>query len=491
MTDARNATVPAVRSYIAGEFVDTVATDVWLEDPSTGERIQQMRRTGDDDVERALAAAWEAHQSGVWSSTTVAERAAKLREMQAALEPMAMEAARLESLTTGVTISLTGMLSVIFHGAFGLAADAIESGILRADSQGMAGQDVEVHRLPLGPALNLVPWNAPAPMAAHKIASSLAAGAPTILKPTEYAPNACGLIAEAAHAVGLPAGVLQIVHGGPDVGGRLVNDDRIAAVSFTGGLGGGRAIGTACADQFKPAQLELGGNNPLLIMPDADANNVAMHVVNLMTQLNGQWCRALGRLVLPAARADEILEVVLAALAKVQLGDALSTDSQMGPLIHSNHLATVKGQLDALVAAGGTVHAPATLPDGGGNFMSPTLVTGITSADMQDEIFGPVAAVLTYDTVAEGIALANDVPHGLEAYVCGADVPAALEAARKVRAGEVKVNGSTVLSLSMMTPRPAWGVSGTGVEGTNETIEFFTGLQVVGVEVLPDFMLQG
>lgn len=474
--------LPTVRDYIAGAWSAAAVTDRVLEDPNTGQEIQRIMTTPDVEVDRALQAAADAHASGVWSNTPIEERAALLEAMGEWLQSRAMEAARQESLTTGVTISMTSMLSIILHGAWGMAAGQIRDGLLTKVMPGMTGNDVEVNRQPWGPAVLLVPWNAPAPMAAHKAASALAAGAPVILKPSEFAPNACSLIAEAADAVGLPPGVLQLVHGAGDVGGRLVQSEAIGSVSFTGGLAAGRSIAAECAPRFIPTQLELGGNNNLVAMPDADPEALAGHVVNLMTQLNGQWCRALGRLILPADRADELLEASLAALAEVSIGHSLDINSQMGPMIHSAHLADIATKRDALVAGGGTAHAPTALPDLPGNFISPTLVSGVTSEAARHEIFGPVAAVLTYDDVDEAARLANDTPYGLEGYVCGADEDAALALGRRMRTGAVKVNGSTVLSLSLDAPRPAWGWSGIATEGTSETIEFFGGQCVIGVE---------
>ena len=483
-----DTSLPPVRDYVAGEWVDPVETDQVLENPNTGDELQRVVRSRDEDIDRALETAAKVHDAGTWADTPIEERAAKLHAMADFLEERAMESARQEALTTGVTVQMTGMLSIITHGAWRMAAQKITEGVLSRSMTGMTGNEVEIHRRPWGPAVLLVPWNAPAPMAAHKAASSLAAGAPTILKPTEFAPNACTLIAEAAEAAGLPTGVFQVVHGAADVGSRLVNSDHTGSVSFTGGLQGGRAIAGDCAPRFVPTQLELGGNNPLVAMPDADAATLAGHVVNLMVQLNGQWCRALGRLILPADRADELLEAAIEALSGVGLGHSLDPTTQMGPMIHSAHLADIEAKRDALVAAGGEAHTTAALPDLPGNFISPTLVTGVSSKDAEHEIFGPVAAVLTYDTLDEALALANDTPYGLEGYVCGTDEEAAMTLGRGIRAGGVKVNGSTVLSLSLDAPRPAWGWSGAANEGTVETIEFFGGEQVVGIEgPMPDF----
>lgn len=476
-------TVPPLMDLIDGQLVQpTVALDVWLENPNTGERLQQQRATAPDQIERALAAAWRVYQSGRWGEMPLAERADYLRAFAAELDKRKDDIARYEALTTGVICRITQMLNVITTGAWHLAIEQMMSGWHKETMTGMTGRPVEIWHKPWGPALALVPWNAPAPMAAHKVANALAAGAPVILKPTEWAPNGCDVFGEAALAAGLPAGVFQIVHGGAEVGKRLVADKRIRAVSFTGGLAGGRDIAQTCALDFKPAQLELGGNNPVVIMEDADLDEAAQGVVNLLTTLNGQWCRALGRLIVPAHLQDALLARVLERLEHIQIGDSLSLESDMGPIVHSGHLRKISAQRDALIAKGGVAHQSSRLPNLGGNFIAPTLISNVASADAQDEIFGPIGTVHPYRTREEALALANDTPYGLEAYLFGKDEEAALALGRQIHAGGVKVNGSTMMSLSLMAPRPAWGWSGFSEEGTIETFRFFCGTRVVGVE---------
>jgi phenylacetaldehyde dehydrogenase len=476
-------TVPPLVDFIDGELLPpSVEMGVWLEDPNTRAPLQPQMATSDANIERALAAAWRVYESGEWAELPVAERCALLAAFSAELEQRKDEIARREALTTGAILSLTSMLQVIVTGAWHLANEQLQSGWQRASLPGPNNHEVEIHRRPLGPALCLVPWNAPAPMAAHKAANALAAGCPTILKPTEWAPNGCDIFGEAAQAAGLPNGVFQIVHGGPSVGGKLVNDARIRAVSFTGGLAGGRAIARACAEDFKPAQLELGGNNPVVVLEDADLDEAARGIVALLTSLNGQWCRALGRLIVHESIASKLLERVLERLREVKLGDSLSLESQMGPLVHSLHLEKIQGQLAELIHKGGRAHSMTPLPDLPGNFLAPTLVTGVTSADAQHEIFGPVGVVLTFATDDEAVRLANDTPYGLEGYVFGKDEERAMKVGRRIRAGGVKINGSTLLSLHILAPRAAWGWSGMGIEGTIETFQFFCGTQVVGIE---------
>ncbi|WP_345576490.1 aldehyde dehydrogenase [Nonomuraea rosea] len=463
--------VPATRDLVGGvwgDCGDDLGFD--LEDPATGEPRRRALGSSPGRVEAALAAAERA--AAAWADTPGPRRASLLEEAARALAERAGEIVRLESFATGVPIRQAAPLGMIVHGAFALAAAQVREGLLLS-----VRDAVEVHRLPWGPALCLVPWNAPAPMAAHKAASALAAGCPVIVKVSEYAPHGTQVLAEVLHEV-LPPGVFQLVHGGPRTGALLAGDPRIRAVSFTGGLLGGRSVAMACAAGLRPAQLELGGNNPLVVMPDAGTGAAADAAAELLTTLNGQWCRALGRLIVPRARLGELLEATGERLAALRTGDPLADGTEFGPLVHSAHLRRVR---DAVAGAGGRATAYGDMPDKG-NFLAPTLITG---ADLADEIFGPVAAVVPYDTVEEALTLANATPYGLEGYVVGGDEERALALARRIRAGEVKVNGSSVMSLHLFTPRPAWGLSGLGEEGTAETIRFFTGARVVGVQGSP------
>lgn len=487
---ARDLTLPSVDQLVAGHWsTPAERLDLVLEDPSTGTPLAAAAASSAEDVEAALAAA-ASDDAASWADRSAGERAEVLDAVADALEAEVPRLAALESFATGVPISQTGVVGVIVPGAFRLAAQMLCDGVLLDVLEGPSGHPVEVHRLPLGPAVCLVPWNAPAPMAAHKVASALAAGAPTLLKPTELAPYATTELARVLDRVltsaGAPTGTFQLLQGGPGVGGRLVTDPRVRAVSFTGGLQGGRAVAAACAADLKALQLELGGNNPLVMLPGADPEVAARAAVDLLTTLNGQWCRALGRLVLPAEMADTVLALALERLAALRAGDPLDPATDLGPLVHSRHLALVRDQLAERCAGDGAAAHAATEVPGTGHFLAPTLVTGVDAQASMHEVFGPVATVHTYTDLDEALALANATPYGLEGYVVAGESAAqaeeALVFARRVRAGEVKVNGSSIMSLHLMTPRPAWGLSGIGEEGTVETLRFFTGARVVGFE---------
>jgi acyl-CoA reductase-like NAD-dependent aldehyde dehydrogenase len=288
-------------------------------------------------------------------------------------------------------------------------------------------------------------------------------------------------MAQAIEKVGLPKGTFQLTIGNRTIGSPMVEDPRIKSVSFTGGLAGGRAIARACADDFKPTQLELGGNNALVAFEDADIEKTATGIVFGMTNLNAQWCRALGRLIVHESIKTKLLDAVLAKLEKINLGDSLLEATEMGPMVHAGQYKANLQAIDDLVAKGGNALSSTKLPELNGYFIAPTLIDGCKPEDTIEEVFGPVAAIHTFSTDAEALALANGTPFGLAGYVYSENEDRALAFAREMRTGGVKINGYSLLSLSGSAPRSAWGLSGIGEEGHSQSIEFFTGARVVGV----------
>ncbi len=467
--------------YIDGKRIaPTVDMDAWVSNPNTGAILARQMATSPAQVERALVVAQRLHETGAWARTPVAERAAILDAAADTLMPMTPIIAAVESYHTGVVISLTQFVNAIVWLAFKAAAGVLRSGRTAERLPGPHG-DVEILRKPLGPAVCIVPWNSPAALAAHKVANALAAGCPVILKPSEWAPYSCLFLAEGLEKAGLPTGLFQIVNGGATVGRQLISDARVRAVSFTGGLQGGRAVAAACAFDFKSMQLELGGNNAMVVLEDADIDQVAQGIVDGLTTLNGQWCRALGRLLVHESVAEDVLAAARARLGTVRLGDSMSPESQMGPLAHEQHRQRVAAAVQNLVAKGGVAHAPTPLPDLPGSFFAPTLVTGIHPEEALDEIFGPVATMHTFADETEAVRLANQTPYGLGGYVFSRDEERAMNIARRMNTGGVKVNGVGLLELNVDAPRPAWGLSGFGHEGTIETFDVFCGTSVVGV----------
>ena len=474
-----------LKNFIAGEWsAPSRELDADLCNASTGKAMLRQVAAGEEQIEAALACAAEVHASGDWANVYADSRADLLDKIADVLQNRSEEIAEADSQCTGVILKFTRTVAGICPAAFRAAATMLRQAKPEDALPGPHG-DVLVERLPLGPAAVIAPWNAPSGIACHKLASALAAGCPVIIKPSEWAPLSGQLIAEACEIAGVPKGVVQLLHGDAKTGAALVSDTRIAAVSFTGGLQGGRAVARACAEHIKPAQLELGGNNALIVLDDANLEAAANSVLTALTTLNGQWCRALGRLIVHQSVEPKLLEIVSKKLDDVILGDASDESSNMGPLVHAGHLQHVRDAVANYVSEGGSLLQPTPVPESEGYYYPPTLILGLRGDQALEEIFGPVATVHSFSSDEEAIALANQTPFGLAGYVFGQE-DHAWQIAKKMRTGIVKINEVTMLNLHPLAPRPAWGLSGLGDEGVVETYEFFRGTRVIGVAARPE-----
>ncbi|MFV8819201.1 aldehyde dehydrogenase family protein [Haliea sp. E17] len=475
--------LPALRNHIDGvSSAPEFSNNCWLQDPNDLRQLQQQLSSSPAQIESALAAAQRAYQEGDWEAHTPAQRAELLESIadHLATAEIAEQMAVVDALTTGAVIKVTRLMASLVPLVFRGAAAHLRNGALHKILPGKLG-DIDYFRSPWGPALLISPWNGPTAIGSHKIASALAAGAPCIIKPSEWAPHSTLLMAEAIAKVDLPRGTFQLLCGDREVGAAMVGDPRIRAISFTGGVAGGRSIAAATAEDFKPLQLELGGNNPLIVFEDADLDLAARGVVYGLSNMNAQWCRALGRLLVHRSIKAPLLERVSELLSALKLGHSLDAGSDMGPLIHEQQYRGILTEIERLQSLGGRVIAPTPLPDLPGYFVAPTLVDDCAPEQSLQENFGPVACIHSFDSEEEALALANGTAFGLAAYVYSADERRARAFSRKIRCGGVKINGYSLLALSGTAPRSAWGLSGLGEEGAAQSIRFFTGARVVGL----------
>lgn len=476
--DVNHIQLNALIDYIDGQTVTPMTKlHASVSNPNTHEPLQQQRATNEGYLNQALDAAVHAHHVGEWRGTEPDTRAQKLEQIANELEKHLEEMATLEALTTGIVIRQTRALMRLVPLAFRQAAKQV-----RLASRPLAlTSNVEVRRLPWGPAALIVPWSAGAVTAAHKVANALGAGCPVILKPSEYAPHAVGVLAEVIAEAGLPRGVFQLVHGDGEVGLKLVSDPRIKAVSFTGGADVGRTIAGACAPQFKPLQLEMGGVNSLIVLEDADLDAAAEGVVSALITFNGQWWRGLGRLLVHRSRYNALLMRILERLEAVTIGDSLSPNSDMGPLIHIGHLQKVQNVRDHLLACGGVIHEPTRMPELPGYFIAPSLITNCQSSDSIEEVFGPVATVHMFKDDAEAALLANLPGSSITHYIYSADEDRARKLAGELETSGISINGVSLFGLHPQAPHSGWGSSGLGEAGMTETFRFFTGTRTIGV----------
>jgi acyl-CoA reductase-like NAD-dependent aldehyde dehydrogenase len=486
-TAGETTELPELLNYIDGDVeAPQCSRENSLLNPNTLEPLQAQLASSEEQVERALASADQAHEHALWENTPIEERADVLDKIAERLSIKAVREhiASVDAMTTGAVISVTRSMADLAPFSFRGAAQYLREGQLEQRLQGKSGI-VEYFRRPWGPALLVNPWNGPTAIGSHKLASALAAGAPCIFKPSEWAPHSALIMAGIIDDLDLPPGTFQLTCGSRLTGGLMVGDPRIKAISFTGGTAGGRAISHACADAFTPLQLELGGNNPMVVFADADLEQTAKGIAFGLTNLNAQWCRALGRVIVHRSVKEALLERVKFEFSKVVLGSSLDPCATMGPQIHEQQYRSTLSAIERLQSLGGTAIQNTPLPDLPGYFIPPTLVDGCAAEHTREEIFGPVATVHCFDTEAEALALANGTDYGLAAYVYSSDETLAFEFSRRLRTGGVKINGYNLLSLSPSVPRGAWGISGLGEEGTGHTIDFFTGARVVGPAPTP------
>lgn len=482
-----NETAPQPTNYIADEWCEGTTGDEWNLDPNTREPIHRLVSTAPDDVERALRHAESSYDATPWGDDERHARAEVLDRVAAILETRAEDIARADALTSGTAISVTrAVAGFLPHRIRAAAADLRATPRVTALEAG--GRDVRLHKVPWGPAAILTPWNGPSFIPAAKVASAVAAGCPVVLKPSEHAPRSAQLVVECFVEAGLPSGALQLVHGAGDVGARLTGDRRVKIVSFTGGPGAGRAIAGAAVNDFKVLQLELGGNNPVVVLDDADVDVTADGILDGMTKLNGQWCEGPGKVLAPPHLVGPLVDALTERISKLVVGHSLDEDTRVGPISNGPHFATLEARIAGLRDLGATIHQPAALPDLGGFFLSPTVAVGADPERANAELFGPVVSVHAVNSAAEALRIANANPSGLDAYVFGADTDRAIAVGARIIAGEVRVNGAKIADLGDDSAQSFWGPAGVGGHGPNESVRVFCGDRVVGVDS-PDLPL--
>ncbi len=338
-----------------------------------------------------------------------------------------------------------------------------------------------VIRMPSGPAAVITPWNAPFMLSTWKTAPALAAGCTVILKPAEWSPLSCSLLADLAGEAGLPAGVFNVVQGiGEEAGAALVAHPGVRRVSFTGSPETGRLIGTAAAGNLVPFTAELGGKGPLIVFEDADVEAAAIRAAGQYDDA-GQVCLAGTRLLVAESIRDDFLERFHRHTDAHVLGDPRADDTTVSPLIHPDHLARVEGFVERARAHGDEILRGGRRADLGGTYYEPTLIAprGNDSEVVQREVFGPVLTFQTFASEAEAIELANSTAYGLSAIVYTGSHERADRVGRAVRAGTVWVN--TFLVRDLTAPFGGTGISGIGREGGDYALDFYSDLKTLQI----------
>jgi betaine-aldehyde dehydrogenase len=448
--------------YIAGGWQQPSDTeDIDVRSASTEEVIGRVPRGTADDVDRAVRAARAAFDSG-WGLTTPAERAGWLHKLAAALEARVPDIATTISQEVGMPITMSTIVQakspVNVTRSFATLAES-------ASFEEQIGNSLVV-REPYGVAGMITPWNFPLHQIMAKVAPAIAAGCTMVLKPSELAPLNSYLLADAAIEIGLPRGVLNIVQGdGPTVGEAIAQHPFIDMVSFTGSVRAGQRVSALAADTIKKVTLELGGKSAFVVLDDAPLEKAIPGGVNNAMLNSGQTCSAWTRMVVPRARLDQVLEIATGAVGRLTLGDPLDPKAKLGPLISETQRRRVEGYIQAGVQEGARLIAggkrPATFARG--HYVEPTIFSDVQSSMTiaREEIFGPVLSILPYDTEEDAIAIANDTSYGLAGGVWSADRERALRVARRLRTGQVDVNGAR---FNPMAPFGGYKRSGIGRE---------------------------
>ena len=439
-TDVSDAVVQ-VRSFIDGEWVDGAGEKIEIRHPADGNVVSRVAHGDADDVSRAVEAADRAR--GSWAREHVAIRGALIKQAADLLEARVEEAAALCSAEMGKAIREAREEAAATPEYMRiLADDALRQTGTTAHNMWDPSQRKRVLSVPVprGVVGILTPWNFPLAIPIENIVAALATGNTVVWKPSEVTPGCSQIVMDTFAQAGLPAGVMNLVQGAGPAGAALVEDPRVAMISFTGSTATGRRI--AAAAGVKKLLLELGGNGPVILMEDANVDAAVEACVHACFYVGGQCCTAAERILVHSSIHDEFADKLAAAVRELKVGDPFDEETDVGPLaIQSSIDKTVRHIRDAKEKG-------ATVVVGGeqeGMYHDPTVLTGVTS-DMEiawEETFGPVAPIIKFETADEALEIANDCAYGLNMAVWTASLKTAWEMAEGLEAGTVHVNETT------------------------------------------------
>lgn len=468
-----DAAVRDAEFYIDGEFRPADQCEP-VREAATGELLGDGASATMADIDAAVAAARTALP--LWSSASVGHRAAVLEAFAAALHRRADSTDKLVSRENGMPIALSRGANGQFPAALlGYYAKLITETPIEEIRPSMSGHTI-VRREPVGVVAAIVPWNYPQALAAFKLAPALAAGCTVVLKAAPETALDALVFAEAASECGMPPGVLNVVPGGVEAGKHLVSHPGVDKVSFTGSTVAGRIIAEVCGRLLRPVTLELGGKSAAIILDDADLDATMRGLRSVSFVNNGQTCYLGSRILAPRSRYAEVVDALVTLVDGFTVGDPLDGATDIGPVVTARQRDRVLGYIQAGNDSGARLVAGGGIPkdQSRGWFVSPTVFADVDNSDRiaQEEIFGPVLAVIAYDDDAEAIELANDSQFGLAGTVWSTDTDRATDVARAVKTGTIGVNG---YQLDMGAPFGGVKASGLGrelgPEGLNEFFE--------------------
>ena len=472
-----------VGNFIGGQFAEP-RSGAYLDDiePATGEVLARIPDSDAADVDAAVQAAKRAFPA--WSKTPAAERSKVLLKLADLIEQNLDELARLESRDNGKPVALAKRMDIPRAVAnFRFFATAILHEASEAHVTDAAALNYTL-RQPLGVAGLISPWNLPLYLLSWKIAPAIASGNTCVAKPSELTPLTANRLAELSLEAGLPAGVMNIVHGlGWKAGQALVEHRDVPAISFTGGTVTGTRVAATAAPMFKKLSLELGGKNPNVIFADADLEQAIPTSISSSFANQGEICLCGSRIFVEQAIYDEFVERFVAATKKLRIGDPTDDATDVGALISEAHMQKVTGYVELAKQEGGSVVTGGARLDRRGFFVEPAVITGLGTdcRTLQEEIFGPVVTITPFEREEEAVAFANSTRYGLSASLWTRDLQRAHRVAAALESGTVWVN--CWLLRDLRVPFGGMKDSGVGREGGFESLRFFTEAKNVCVKL--------
>jgi aminomuconate-semialdehyde/2-hydroxymuconate-6-semialdehyde dehydrogenase len=450
-----------------------------IREPATGGDLGTIPASQAVDVDRAVIAAQEAAK-GPWRDWSVDDRAALCERIADALEARLEEFAIIESRDTGKPVSLTRSIDI----PRAIANFRFFAGAVRHDASGCHEMTDAINytlRRPVGVVGLITPWNLPLYLLTWKVAPAIATGNTIVAKPSEVTPVSAAMLADIVTQAGAPAGVFNVVHGlGPDVGEPLCRHEGVQAISFTGGTATGVRVGQAAAESFKKVSLELGGKNATVVFADADLEKAAAGAARAAFANQGQICLCGSRLLVAESIAESFTERFLAHVHAIRIGDPLDDDTTFGSLVSQAHrdkvamyVALAKQEGGRVLTGGRSVQGlDARFADGA--FYEPTVIADLAheARTVQEEVFGPVVTLQTFDDEAAAIAMANGVRYGLAASIWTRDLQRAHRVSDALETGMVWVN--CWLKRDLRVPFGGVKASGIGREGGKHSLSFYT-----------------